>query len=272
MLSPPLVRYVLTAAVRDRLMLTLVLMVACGTGLAIFLGSTAIIEGGQFSVVFAAGGLRFLGVASVVLFTSFHIRRAFEHKEVEFLLSRPISRPVFLLSHAAAFMLLAAAAALLVALPLTLGGTNTGGLAAWTLSLVVEYAVMAVTAMFFAMAIPSAAGAALATLGFYTLARLIGTLLGIMTHPPENALFGVLAQVMQVISVVVPRLDLMGQTSWLIYGVAGSGGIALQNGAGAASRFMATRVGLPCFLVLQGAVFISLLLAAANFDFRRRRF
>lgn len=273
MLSLPLVRYVLTAARRDRLMLTLALMVACGTGLAVFLGSTAVIEEGQFSLVFASGGLRFLGVAGVVLFCCFHIRRAFEHKEVEFLLSRPISRASFLLSHAAAFMLLAAGTALLVALPVALAGAvDKGGLAAWALSLGVEYAIMAVLSLFFAMVIPSAAGAALSVFGFYVLARLIGTLLGIAERTADNAFLAVLGKVMEVISVVVPRLDLMGQTSWLVYGVAGSGGLSLRQGAGGAAHALAGHLGIPGFLLLQGAVFIALLLAAAHFDFRRRRF
>jgi ABC-type transport system involved in multi-copper enzyme maturation permease subunit len=273
MISRPLVGYILTAARRDKLMLTLLVMIATGASLSVFLGSAALAERAQFSLVFGAGGLRFLGVMGIVMFVCFYMRRAFEHKEVEFLLSRPISRMTFLFSHAAAFMLLAALTAFAVVLPMLLvGKPNPGGLLAWGLSLGVEYAVMATTALFFSMVLSSAAGSALATLGFYTLARLIGTLLGISASVLDNHLVNILGRIMDVISIVVPRLDLMAQTSWLIYGVEGSAGIGLLKGSGAYAEAMMTHLGVLGFVSVQGVLFIALLLAATAFDFARRRF
>jgi ABC-type transport system involved in multi-copper enzyme maturation permease subunit len=273
MISPPLVRYVLTAAARDRLVITLLLMIALFSATGVFLGSAAVVEQGQFSVVFGAGGLRFLGVMGVILFVCFHMRRAFEHKEVEFLLSRPISRAKFLFSHAAAFVLFAILAALAVTAPLLFAGApHPSGLAAWGYSIAVEYAVMAVSALFFSMVLSSAAGSALAVFGFYALCRLIGTLIGIAATPPENLAFAALHRAMDVISIVVPRLDLMGQTSWLVYGVEGSDGMSLLARAGPHARSAAEAMGLMGFITAQGAVFTALLLAASAFDFSRRRF
>ena len=57
---------------------------------------------------------------------------------------------------------------------------------------------------------------------------------------------------MLVVSIFVPRLDIMGQTSWLIYGVEGE-------------------VGFP-FLFLQGAIFSGLIFGAAYIDLNRRQF
>src|SRR5690606_33353608 len=146
------------------------------------------------------------------------------HREVEFMLSRPVSRMAFLFSHAAAFIVIAFCAASAVVLPLLYAGApDLWGLVHWGISLAVEYAVMAVTALFFAMVLSSAAGSALAALGFYVLARLIGTLLGIAAQAPEKPVLQMLGRVMEVISIAVPRLDLMAQTSWLVYGVEGAG-------------------------------------------------
>lgn len=273
MLSGPLVRYVLTAALRDRLLITLFVMIACGAGLGVFLGSAAVTEQESFSTVFGAGGLRFLGVTGLVLFISFYTRRAFDSKEVEFLLARPLSRLQFLFSHAFAFMALAVVIAFCVSVALLFSGKpNMGGLLVWGFSLAGEYAVMAVAALFFAIMMSSAAGSALATLGFYALARLIGILLGIARLPGENIFFEILNNAMELISVVVPRLDLLGQTSWLVYGVEGAGGIVLRADAGAAAAWALSALGPVGFIALQSVVFCGLLLSAAVFDFRRREF
>jgi ABC-type transport system involved in multi-copper enzyme maturation permease subunit len=273
MISGPLVGYILTAARRDKLMITLVLMVALGAALAIFLGAATVVEEAQFSLVFGAGGLRALGLVGLVLFVSFYMRRAFEHKEVEFLLSRPISRTAYLFSHATAFIVLALAVAVIVVLPMAISGApQPMGLAIWGYSLAVEYAIMAVVSLFFSMVLSSAAGSALATLGVYVLARLIGTLLGIAASTPDNVVLGFLGKGIELISIVVPRLDLMAQTSWLIYGVEGSNSIGLLEHAGGYAQAMAAQLGLAGFVTVQGIVFIALLLAASLFDFARRRF
>jgi hypothetical protein len=273
MISKHLVKYVLTAAVRDKLMMTLVLMILMGAAVAAFMGSASVNEQGSFAMVFGAGGLRFLGVTGIVLFCCFYVRRSFDSKEVEFLLSRPISRLCFLFSHAAAFSLLA----FLIALAITgtvfmLGRPDLGGLAVWGASLAVEFSIMAVAALFFSMVLSSAAGSALATLGFYALSRMVGVLLGITSLPPENWIFAILGGVMKLISVIIPRLDMMGQTTWLVYGVEGSGGTKFLPEAGAYAVSMMVHLGLAGFIGLQGIVFVSLLLAAASYDFMRKQF
>jgi ABC-type transport system involved in multi-copper enzyme maturation permease subunit len=273
MFSKPLIGYILTAARRDKLIITLLLMIALGASLSVFLGSSAVIEQGQFSLVFGAGGLRFLGVMGIVLFVCFYIRRSFEHKEVEFMLSRPISRTTFLFSHAAAFILLAFLMALAVILPMLFVGVPSGsGLVVWGVSIAVEYAIVAVASLFFSMVLSSAAGSALATFGFYVLSRLIGMLLGIAALAPANLLFAILNKTLELISVVVPRLDLMGQTSWLVYGVDGSDGIGLLKDARPYAHFMTDHLGVMGFVSMQGILFIALLLSATTFDFVRRRF
>lgn len=273
MISLPLVRFVLTAARRDKLMMTLCLMIVLGASLAAFLGGGAMTEEASFALVFGAGGLRFLGVIGLVLFSCFYIRRAFETKEVEFLLSRPISRATFLLSHAFAFMLLAVFVSLVMAACVSvLGKPDMGGLATWAVSICMENMIMVVAALFFSMVLSSAAGSALATLGLYVLARLIGTLIGIASVPALTWVFKVLNRVMDVISIVVPRLDMMGQTSWLVYGVKGSGGIGFLEYTGSYAHMMISHIGILGFIVLQGGLFIALLLAAAAFDFARREF
>lgn len=273
MLSRPLVSYVLTAAIRDRLLITLLLMIAGGAGLGVFLGAAAITEQESFSTVFGAGGLRFLGVAGVVLFVCFYMRRAFDSKEVEFMLSRPISRLSYLFSNALAFIVLSSVVAAVLTFVLLLSGKpNMAGLLVWGLSVMGEYAVMAVTALFFSIMLSSASGSALATLGLYALSRMIGILIGITKVPADNLLFAILNNVMQLVSIVIPRLDLMGQTSWLVYGVAGSGGMSLRADAGHVVTSVSDAIGVGGFVALQSLLFVMLLLLASAYDFMRREF
>lgn len=273
MVSRPLVCYVLTAALRDRLLITLLLMIAAGAGLGVFLGAAAVTEQESFSTVFGAGGLRFLGVAGVVLFVCFYMRRAFDSKDVEFMLSRPVSRLSYLFSHAFAFVLLASAIAAAVTFILLLTGKpNLAGLLVWGASVAGEYAVMAVAALFFSIVLSSAAGSALATFGLYALARMIGILIGIARHPAENILFAVLNNVVELVSILVPRLDLMGQTSWLVYGVEGAGGLALRGDAGHLAAAASAALGAGGFVAVQSVLFVALLLLASAYDFIRREF
>src|ERR1035437_7248612 len=260
MISKPLVKYVLMAAMRDRLMVTLLLMILMGAAVAGFMGSARVLEGAKFALVFGSGGLRFLGVTGLVLFCCFYIRRSFENKEVEFLLSRPISRLSFLCSHALAFSVLAffIAAAITVVVAV-LGRPDATGLLLWGASLVAEFSMMAVAALFFSMVLSSAAGSAMATLGLYALARMVGTLLGILDHPPVNWFFAVTGNLMKLISICTPRLDMMGQTTWLVYGVDGAGSIKFLPDASGYAHWMAEHLGLAGFIGVQGIVFVALL-------------
>ena len=67
MISAPLIRFVLTAAFRDKLMMTLVLMILMSAGVSVFLGGSGLTEQESFALVFGAGGLRFLCVIGLVL-------------------------------------------------------------------------------------------------------------------------------------------------------------------------------------------------------------
>ncbi len=273
MISKPLVRYVLTAAMRDRLMVTLALMILMAAALAVFMGSASVTEGASFALVFGSGSLRFLGVIGLVLFCCFYIRRAFENKEVEFLLSRPISRLSFLVSHALAFSFLAfLIAAMITVVVGVIGRPDMAGLLIWGASLAAEFAMMAVAALFFSMVLSSAAGSALATLGLYALSRTTGTLLGVLSQGPANWFYAIIGSMMKLISMVTPRLDMMGQTTWLVYGVQGSAGLQFMPHAGAYAHWMMVHMGVTGFIVVQGGIFVALLLAASAFDFTRRQF
>jgi hypothetical protein len=253
-LSWPTVKYVLSAAVRDRLIITLLAVISLGTALSVFMGTAAYIEKYQFVLVFSAGGLRLLSVMGLVLFCVFFIRRSFDNKDVDYLLSRPVSRTGFIVSHALAFSMIAVvlAAACLLAIYLAAPVTFGMGHVLWGVSLMCELMIMANAALFFSMVLPSASTSAMAVFGLYILSRTIGILLGIvMSGLVDSPMMKGLAFTMKFISLIIPRLDLLTQTSWLIYG---TGNIGLM------------------FIMAQGLIFSGLLVTAALVDLVRRQF
>lgn len=252
-MSWALVKYVFAAAIRDRLVLSLFFLLVMGASLSVFFGGSAVNEQDQFTLVFAAGSLRIVGVAGLVLFVVFMIRRSFDAKDVEFLLSRPIGRIQFLLSYALAFSLLAALMAAAQTGSLYILGPHLFGRGhiLWGLSILIENIIMVNMALFFAMFINSAASAAMGVFAFYVFARMTGQILGIVDSHIAGSQSGGLEVAAQMFSAITPRLDLMGQSAWLVYGPGDA--------------------GLP-FLLAQGAVFTALVLLAALIDLVKRQF
>ena len=107
LLSWPLVRYVLMGARHDRIILSVVVGILLASALSLFLGSAAVIEKPEFAFVYMAASLRNLGAFGLMIFIVFFFRRAMDNRDVDFLLSRPVSRPCFLISHMLGFGLVA---------------------------------------------------------------------------------------------------------------------------------------------------------------------
>lgn len=254
MISAPLVRYVLQAASRDRLIISFIGLTLLGVSLAMFIGGAAIVEQQQFITVFAAGGLRLLSVIAACLFIAFYIQRSFAQRDVEFLLTRPLDRSAFIVSHAVAFVIVSLVLAVLstaavIGISFTL---VTPSYLLWGASLFAEITIMSLVTLFLAMVLPSATVTALIAIAFYILARIIGQLMGIVDT--NSALWGneSLGIITKGISVFIPRFDLMTQTSWLVYGPHGHEGFL--------------------FITAQTLAFSFLVLIAAIIDLKRRQF
>jgi hypothetical protein len=249
-----LVAYIMATALRDRLFLAFLVLTTLAVAIGVFIGGTAVVEKHELSVVYVATATRLILVMGLVLFVCFHLRRAFESREVEMMLSRPISRVNFVFAHVISFVVLALVAVVIAAVVVGLvARPEPAALLRWSLSLWLECIIMVLTAMFFSLALPSAVANVLACIGFYVLARMIGLLTGIAKVTSEDAtLLHFAGQVMEAISIVIPRLDLFGQTSWLIYGVGSEISFAV--------------------IALQGLVYTPLIVAAAIFDMERWQF
>jgi len=251
--SPTLVKYALLAAIRDKLFLSLIVCLIVAASLSFFLGDSALSEKDQFTLIFAASGMRIVVVFALVLFVVFFIRRSFDSKDIEFLLSRPVSRSSIIFSYAFSFAVLSFFICLCLAAVLFAVGPHlfSQGHVLWIFSVFIECVIMVNLALFFSMYISSAVSAVMASLGGYVLGRLMGQFLGIIdANLVDNT--GVFAMALQLVSVITPRLDLLGQSSWLLYGIDSHSSLLM--------------------VLVQGVVFSALVLSAASFDFVKRQF
>lgn len=250
-------RYIVLTAVRDRLMAGLSLALLAAVLIAAFLGEATVMEGPRTALTFAGFSTRLILVAGLILFVCFHVQRSFENREVDLMLSRPVSRTQYVLITWAGFSGVALFMALIAVVLLPLAGRPpAGALGLWAASLLLEALLVVAVALFFSLSLRSAVAAAMASFGFYLAARMTGFLLGVVqadwNATATAALGSVIAKAIYVVGLALPRLDLFGQTWWLSYG--DTQGDALVT------------------LLAQAGVYLPLLLGAAVFDFRRRRF
>lgn len=250
------IRYILLTALRDKLFLALVLGVVAAAGISRVLGGTALIEAQEMALAFASASSRVIVMMGLIVFVCFHIRQAFDTREIDVFLSRPITRTNLVFSYWLGFSFVAVLLGLLVGVVLAFMGVKSlPGFAFWLTSLLLEGMLVVAIALFAAFTLKSAVSSVMASMGFYVLARMMGYFMittesAMLFRIPElnYALTGAL----KIISIFIPRLDFFSKSEWLNYGVADAAGQAL--------------------FAWQALVFIPVLLLAAMIDFRRKQF
>ncbi len=213
----------LLTASRDLLFLGLFVLVLFGILISKFVGSTALVEKAEMQVTYLAAISRLIINLGLILFIVFHVRRSFENKEVELLLSKPISRQKFVLSYYLGFTILAviisiSSSVLIFSLsPVTFLPTIF-----WSFSVLCENLIIISFAILASFMLKSAISASLASLAFYSLARMMGFFVsGVKFENFADLQFTVqsFSEVILIFcSIFLPRLDLFSKTEWLLYG------------------------------------------------------
>ena len=250
------IRYILLTALRDFLFLGLIVAIMLGVAISATLGGTAMVEKDAMSVVYSGASARVILIFGLTIFVAFHIRQAFDQKEIDVLLSRPLSRFKIMLSYWLGFSLIGSLLTLAVLTVLSfLPLANLTGYAYWGASLLLESWIMVAVTLFAAFTLSSAVGAVLASIGIYVIGRMMAFFVAtsdsafLFKTPWLNDL---LEFIINGVSMVMPRLDVFTQSDWLIHGVSRMGDLELA--------------------VRQALIYIPLLLIAATLDFLRKEF
>jgi ABC-type transport system involved in multi-copper enzyme maturation permease subunit len=250
------IRYVLLTATRDRLFIGLLVGIMLAAYISSVLGSTAMLETEQMTLSFTAAAARVIIMVGVIVFIGFHMRNAFDAREIDVLLSRPISRTTLVISYWVGFSVVAACLVVpTIILVAVIGTLNHTGFWLWSVSLLLESWLVVSIALFAALTIKSGVGTVLSSLAIYVLSRMMGFFLATTSTTSlfkEHEMNVATQWLMKGIALVVPRLDFYAKSNWLIYGPKSYEEMTL--------------------FLLQSAIFIPLLLAASVIDFKRKQF
>ncbi len=225
--------------------------IALGLALAAFLSQIALTESRALQVAVVAALLRACAVFLIAAQVASSVLREINDKGLELMLSLPLPRSTQYLGRLAGFAVMGAALAGVFAAPL-LVWAPAGAVALWGLSLACETALIAAAALFFAMTLAQLVPAIAATAGFYLLARSIAAIQAIASGPlAEPSLPSELARMaVGGVALLLPPLDAVTRTDWLLYGAPGPG------------AYGAALAGL--------AIYAAVLIVAGLFDFHRR--
>ncbi len=249
-----IIKHIIVTASRDWLFLSLFIMLLICLTLSFFLGNVALSEQEHMKMVFLAGSSRIFLIIGVILFICFSIKRSFENKEIDFIISRPISRVSFLFSYFIAFSLLC----LILVLPLQFFiylffQPNLLGFLSWGLSLFLELVIIASFAIFSSLILKTALASVLSCFAFYFISRIMGFAVSSIIIPANfSNVDGILATILKLLSSLLPRLDLFTQNKWLVYGDINISNIYL--------------------IVIYAVIYVALLLLMSIFDFKRKQF
>lgn len=250
----PIARYTQLEARRNRLFWLALILVAAGLAFTQFLQQVAIAETDQIQVALLAALLRVGAVFMLASFVVTSMVREFNDKVMELILSRPIPRSSYFFGKLAGYAMVALALALMFSLPLALFAPLPR-VAAWGLSLACELLIVTSVSLFCVLSLTQVISALAAVTGFYLLARSIGALQVIAANPlADDMLLGqqLLNLAVDAIAFVLPGLERMTQTGWLIY----------------AAPTQTDMIGV----LAQTAVYLALLCGAALFDLQRKNF
>lgn len=246
-------RYVVIEAVRNRLFGLMLIGVVGIFGLGEFTGGLAITETAQVQGSLVAFVMRLAAVFILSLFVITGVVREFNEKSIEMILALPAPRYVYYFGKLCGYLMLALIVAGVAGLPLYLYAAP-GQALLWSFSLFCELAIITTLCLFFLFTLGQVIAALSAVAAFYLLARSMGsmqlishsTILDTGATTPE-----IIKTILDLVSVLLPDLDVFTQTGWLVYG----GGV--QDLAA---------------IVVQTVIYVGLLSAAALFDLYRRNF
>lgn len=250
-----IVKYILRNGARDRLYLGVFVSLIVAFAVAIFLGSTMLVEQQQTTMVFCAGSSRVILMVGMILFVCLSLNRAFENKEVEFILSKNISRQQFILAYLLGFYL----SFIIILIPLLfaifiVNKVDILGFGIWSISIILEGLLVICFALLVSLILKNAFSAIISCFAFYLISRLMGVFVMAIEFPQSLNLNlrSVLATILKLFSVLFPRLDLYGQSQWLSYGFKDNMHLSM--------------------VIVQFIIYFGLLIFMAFHDFKKKQF
>ncbi|MGV7207456.1 ABC transporter permease [Oxalobacteraceae bacterium A2-2] len=244
-------RHTVLEARRNRLLPLLAALALAALAVSAYLRELALAEGAQLQAAVLAATLRLAAVALTAGFVVTSLAREAADQGQLLLLALPLPRAAYVLGKLAGHAVLAAIpVAVFGLLALLLAPWQQAAL--WAASLLCECWLVAAFSLLCMLGLGQALPALAASAGFYLLARSIATL-QLLGHAPQAAADAGqrwLGAAIDLLALLLPPLERYTRSAWLVY----------HDGSAAALLD----------IVLQTALYLVLLGAAAVIDFQRR--
>ncbi|MBN8828159.1 MAG: hypothetical protein J0H68_05580 [Sphingobacteriia bacterium] len=218
-----ILRFFYYSIIRDKFILGLIALLLISFCISIFFGSTALAEQREMIIAYIAGSSRIIIVFGIIIFITTHIHKIHLQKEIDFFLSKPISRNNFVLAYLLGSIILAGLFTACAAILLYFFKINTMGYIIWLLSLFFEVCICSFCAFICGILFKSHIISVLACTTFYIASRMMG-LFSILNTKYQYSLSNLdhlipwLSQkLIYLASCIIPRLDLFAESKWLIY-------------------------------------------------------
>lgn len=247
------IRCTFIEAIRGRLFVIALIGVLLGLGGAFFLGELAITESNEVRVSIVAAVLRLGAVFLLIAFVVSSTTRELHDQLVSFVIAQAIPRWRYLLGKLGGFICVGVLLAALIGLPLGLL-VPADRVMVWTGSLALELSIVAALSLFCSLTLTQFVAAFSAASAFYLLARMMDGI-QILVGPLANHTAWsdrVMTGLVQALSHLMPDLAHFTQAGWLLDSTVGASALGP--------------------IVLQAAIYVTLLGAAALFDFYRQNF
>jgi hypothetical protein len=245
MAAPILIRLIVLEARRGGLPWLAAGALVAALALAGFRAEVALAEGRMLQAASMAAFLRACAVFLVAAQVVSSVSREIADRGLEAMLALPLARATHYLGRLAGFALLGGLLALAFAAPLLLVAPPAA-VAAWFVSLACETALVAAAALFFAMTLAQVVPAIAATAGLYLLARSMGAIQAIAAGgvAEPSAAHALARHAIDLIALVLPRLDAATRSEWLLYGAPPAAELAAVIGALALYAVLLAGAGL----------------------------
>ena len=239
-------RFTLLEAVRSRLGLVALALICAGLVLGQFLDEIALTEARAIRSAVLASLYRLGAVFLSASFVITSLVREHNDKGLELWLSLPVPRASYLLGKWLGFVWAGMLLGAMFGLPLLLTAPP-GGVAAWTLSLMLELSLVASVSLLCVLTFNHVVSGLAAVAAFYALSRVMAALLTISASPVAphgSAGFEAASWTLNGIAALLPRLDQFTRTAWLLGNGVDSSTLSALTAQAAAYCALATGAAL----------------------------
>ncbi|MEZ5738532.1 MAG: ABC transporter permease [Burkholderiaceae bacterium] len=216
-------RHAIRETLRGRLPVAWIGMLAVLAAAGFFLDALSLVEHETVVLSVLAPLARLAAVLITATFVIAGVSREFTDRNIDMMFAAPVPRHAWVLGRFAGYTLLAAGTALMAGLPLLLQSPVLA-LLTWTLSLLAELVMVAGIALLITISLVRVPIAMLAFGALYGCARVIGVIqmLDRANVDEGQSPFSVGGMLIDGLAALLPRLDLLTRTDWLLDGFTGS--------------------------------------------------